>query len=90
MFSPRNREGLGAFKSLVIDASHAIYRYSAFGPTFGTGWDIFISNDANSDQYSRTDFGDDYSVPIGVQARYTILAGTYNFSPDDWEVFYLA
>ena len=33
--------------------------------------------------------GSSYSVPSGVQDKKTILAGTYKFTPDEVEVFYL-
>ena len=69
---------------------NAIYRYSGSGPTFGHGYDIHIADNANSNRYSYTGFGDSYSVPGEVQDSVTILAGTYYFKPDDWEVFYLA
>jgi len=88
IFSLRNKEGLGPFKSLVENPSQAIYRYSGYGPVFGHG-DIFIANNANSNQRSYTDFGDSYNVSSGVQGWRTILAGTHYFKPDDWEVFYL-
>ena len=70
--------------------SFAIYRHSSFGPTFGFGHDIYISNNANSNTGSYSDFGQysDYSLPSGVQNKYTILAGTRNFTPDEVEVFY--
>ena len=67
--------------------SRAIYKYSGYGPTFGH--DIRIYNNANSNTYSYAYFGNSYSVPSGVQDKKTILAGTYNFSPDEVEVFYL-
>ena len=93
IFSLRNKEGLGPFKSMVKSQSSAIYRGSNYGPTFGGGWDIFIANNANSNTKSYTNFGHSnsyyYSVPSGVQDRQTILAGTYNFTPDEVEVFYL-
>ena len=89
IFSLHNKEGLGPFKSLVTDPSTAIYRDLAQGPSFG--WcDICIENNANNNTESRTNFGDSYSVPSGVKNELTILAGTRLFSPDDWEVFYLA
>ena len=71
--------------------SYAIYRISGYGPTFGAGRDIYISNNANSNTNSDTNFGNgnSYSVPSGVQSKYTILAGTSNFTPDEVEVFYL-
>ena len=91
IYSLRNKEGLGPFKSNVANPSRAIYRHSSHGPTFGYGYDIYIANNANSNTDSYAQFGqyDDYSVPSGVQSKYTILAGTHNFSPDEVEVFYL-
>ena len=89
IFSLRNREGLGPFKSMVTNSTYAIYRNSGYGPTFGRGWDIHIADYANSNTQSHTNFGHSYSVPSGVQNRYTILAGTHLFTPDEVEVFYL-
>ena len=76
---------------MVNRPTFAIYRGSSYGPTFGGGYDIYISNNANSNTNSYTDFGqrNSYSVPSGVQSKYTILAGTRNFTPDEVEVFYL-
>ena len=88
IFSLINKEGLAPFKSMVKIPSRAIYRDSSYGPTFG-GHDIYISNNANSNTNSYTDFGFSYSVPSGVQDRKTILPGTYRFTPDEVEVFYL-
>jgi len=70
--------------------SDAIYRHLNEGPTFGRGYDIRIDNIAKSSSaHSYTNFGFSYSVPSKVQDRKTILAGTYEFSPDEVEVFYL-
>ena len=76
---------------MVVRPSHSIYKNPSYGPTFGTGYDIYIANNANSNTYSYTDFGqyNDYSVPSRVQDKYTILAGTRYFTPDEVEVFYL-
>ena len=76
---------------MVKNPSRAIDRHSSYGPTFGGGHDIYISNNANSNTASYTDFGqyNYYSVPSGVQDQYKILAGTRNFTPDEVEVFYL-
>ncbi|XP_078382281.1 uncharacterized protein LOC144664960 [Oculina patagonica] len=89
IFSLRNKEGLGPFKSMVKKPQYAIYRNSGYGPTFGGGHDIYIADNANSNTKSYTAFGSHYSVPSGVQSSSTILAGTKYFTPDDWEVFYL-
>ena len=74
---------------MVTNPLHAIYRGSSYGPTFGGGHDIHIANNANSNTNSFTYFGYYYSAPSGVQDRKTILAGTYKFTPDEVEVFYL-
>ena len=65
----------------------AIYRWSGSGPWFG--YDIDIANNANSNSHSHARLGSYYPAPAAVQDRYTILAGTEYFSPDEVEVFYL-
>ena len=74
---------------MVAKPQFAIYRRSNGGPAFGGGHDIYISDNANRNKRSHAArFGHSYNVPGGVKYRYTILAGTRNFSPNDWEVFY--
>ena len=71
----------------------AIYRHPNRGPMFGVGPDIYIANNANSDlgnKRSFTNLQQSYMVPSGVKDPHTILAGTFFFTPDDYEVFYLA
>ena len=91
LFSLRNEEGLAPFKSMVKRPSYAIYRHLSYGPLFGTGHDIYIADNANSNRNSHANFGYDnvYSVPSGVQNKQTLLAGSNPFTPDEWEVFYL-
>ena len=76
---------------MVTRPSNAIYKHSSCGPTFGGVYDIYIANNANSNTNSYSAFGESnyYSVPSGVQNKYTILAGTRYFTPDEVEVFYL-
>ena len=74
---------------MVTYPPYAIYRGSSYGPIFGSGHDIYIANNANSNTKSTANFGHSYSVPSGVKDKTTILAGTYNFTPDEVEVFYL-
>ena len=69
--------------------TYAIYCGSGYGPTFGGGWDIHIANNASSNKDSYTDFGTTYYLPSGVKAWRTNLAGSFYFSPDEVEVFYL-
>ena len=87
IFSISNKEELDPFASEVRSPDYAIYRRSWSGPSFG--YDIYIDNNANSSSSSRAGLGFDYPVPAAVQDKYTILAGTRRFSPDEVEVFYL-
>ena len=90
IFSLINKEGLAPFKSMAKRPERAIYRNGGYGPTFGGGYDIRISHNANSNTNSYTNFqNSNYHIPGGVQNRLTILAGSYKFTPDEVEVFYL-
>lgn len=90
IFSLSNKEGLEPFKALVKEQASAIYTHPNSGPTFGRGNDIRIASNANGYNNSYTNFGWSYHVPDGVKDKQTILAGTYNFCPDEVEVFYLS
>ena len=90
IFSLLDKEGLAPFKSMVTNTSFSVYRGSSCGPTFGRGHDIYIADNANQNPNSYTNFGTSYSLPNNVTDRYTILAGTRYFSPDEVEVFYVA
>ena len=72
--------------------AQSIYSHSSYGPTFGGGHDIYISNYASSNSKSQTDLGWTYSPPSGYRydstfAR-TFLAGSRSFTPDEVETFY--
>ena len=71
----------------VSRPDRAIYRSSGSGPCFGI--DIYIVNNANSNGLSFASLGWVYPAPAAVQDPNTILAGTFRFSPDEVEVFYL-
>ena len=89
IFSLNNNEGLAPFVSKVKIgySGMAIYRWSYYGPRFGS--DVFITDNADSNSNSRARLGNYYSVPPAVQDERTVLAGTWYFSPDEMEVFYL-
>ena len=92
IFSLRNKEDLSPFKAPLKDENtpYAIYAENSYGPTFGAGWDIYISNDAASNTNSYTNFNIYYQAPSGqVNDTSTILAGTYYFQPSEIEVFYM-
>ena len=87
IFSISNKEELDPFVSEVRRPDRAIYRSSGSGPAFGL--DIIIANNVNSNSRSYAGLGSYYPAPAAVQDPDTILAGTFRFSPDEVEVFYL-
>ena len=87
IFSISNKEELDPFVSEVRRPDWAIYRWPGYGPMFGLG--IYIANNANNNSRSLARLGRSYPAPAAVQDPNTILAGTFHFSPDEVEVFYL-
>ncbi|KAL9963147.1 hypothetical protein ACROYT_G032322 [Oculina patagonica] len=94
LFSLVNKPG---WKPLKLDQngnsySHSIYSCSSYGPTFGGGHDFYIESYASSNYDSYTYLGHTYSPPpgysYGSSEAMSFLAGTYNFQPDEVEVFY--
>ena len=70
----------------------SIYCGPGYGPIFGGGGDILISNYASSNSNSYSNLGHTYSPLSGysytsIFAK-TFLAGSYNFTPDEVETFY--
>ena len=72
--------------------AHSIYCSSGYGPTFGGGHDIYISNYASSKSNSYSNLGYTYSPPSGYSYdsifAQTFLAGSHSFTPDEVETFY--
>ncbi|XP_068704295.1 sperm receptor for egg jelly-like [Montipora foliosa] len=96
LFSLRNKPGWAPTK-LPQTGPHSsnresIYDCNTYGPTFGAGHAIFISNLASSGTSSCSDIGWTYSPPAGhaYQSTFaqTFLAGTRYFRPTEVEVFY--
>ena len=68
----------------------AVFRFDKLGPIFGYS-DIFISNNAASNNDSFTYCGRNYPLPPGYSLsgpNCTFYAGSYKFTPTDIEVFY--
>ena len=72
----------------------AIYNYYGnYGPTFGGGYDLYIPDDCHTTN-GYSELGHTYRPPNGYghvtwQAR-NVLAGSYRFRCDEYEVFYQA
>ena len=63
----------------------AVWFESCWGPVFGEGFDLAISNDANRNTESHSYLGRTYQCPRG-QPR-TFFTGSTNFVVTDYEVF---
>ena len=81
------------FFILIAYAVFTLFIYSGFGPTFGRGRDLHISSNANLNTGCFTNFGYTYKPPPGYTPgaanTQALLAGTYDFTPSEVEVFYL-
>ena len=76
----------------VNTPNHAIHSSPTWGPTFGGGHDLHISDNCHVNTISYSNLGNTYKLPTGYvhgtdQAR-SLLAGTRNFKVDEYEVFY--
>ena len=92
LFSVKNANGSKMIK-LANDGpnQYSIFDYAPYGPTFGGGHDMHISNNCNSVTTSYSNLGHSYSPPLGYtygssQAK-SFLAGTHQFQVVEIEVF---
>ena len=89
IFSLKNSEALPPFKCLATDKTKAIYKGFDSGPSFGEA--PFFKIHGNHAQNSQAVIDDPYSPPKEVDKKDLVLAGTRGlFTPDNYEVFYLA
>ncbi|XP_044167035.1 uncharacterized protein LOC114949488 isoform X1 [Acropora millepora] len=93
IYSLYNVKGFSPVKLQIKSGrqKYAIYSCSSFGPSFGGGTDIYISNNAASNRISHTYCSHTYHLPPGYSSSgYScrFYAGSYKFTPTDIEVFY--
>ena len=97
IFSLSNNDNLPPFKSFLRKGKESIFRDSSFGAIFGFGHpihgrDLSISNNADTEDTSFSDFGCSYTLPKGYVAKSdkarSLLAGRFRFTPTELEVFY--
>lgn len=62
---------------------NSVYHNGSYGATFGGGHDIYLVNNCNTSNQSYTALGNSYAAPQDNN----LLAGTYNFTVSDYEVF---
>ena len=71
---------------LVQDHENAMYCNASYGPTFGSGHDIHVADDANGNTNSYTNLGHTYQLPAGQSAE-TFFTGARNFQAAEVEVY---
>ena len=90
LFSLYNNDGYNPVKLTQYQSQqNAMYHCHNYGPTFGGGHDIHISDNAMSNSGSYTYCGYTYSVPSGYSGGNCVFyTGGQHFTPTDIEVFY--
>jgi hypothetical protein len=86
IFTLKNPSGTEAMKFSLSQPQYAIYCNSAYGPTFGSGHDIYVANNSDANVSSYTNFGTGYVNYTGREGR-TVFTGAYNFRVKEIEVF---
>ena len=70
---------------------YAIHGYSSYGPIFGNGHDIFVSDSSNANEYSGSNFGWTYQLPKNITFESTeaqsYLAGSFRWKTTEIEVY---
>ena len=92
LFSLKNKDNLPPFKVPVYqNHQKAICSGPSWGPTFGGGNDLYISDNSHANQRSFTNFGHTYPPPAGyvygTPQTQSLLAGSYHFTPNEVEIF---
>ena len=93
LFSLKNRDNQ-PYKMRTVDKypHNAINHASSYGPTFGGGFDLYIADNCDKNINSYSKLGVTYQTPAGyitgAPETHSLLAGSFNFKVDEYEVFY--
>jgi len=88
LFTLANTHGIQPTTYLAVvgtNRTNTIYCSATYGPTFGSGHDIYISDNANSNTDSYSAFPNTYGDTTGK--GYATFAGQNNFQVADIEVY---
>ena len=93
LFSLKNHHNQSFKSDIYRHRGNAIYGNTSYGPTFGGGHDLYLSNQCHLNTNSFTNVGHTYRPPLGYNYTSTharsVLAGSYHFRCHEYEVFYL-
>jgi hypothetical protein len=91
IFSLRRSGNSNKERFNVTQPTYAIYSYSSYGPTFGGGHDIYVSDSSNTNGNSNSDLGYFYQLPknitYGSTEAKSYLAGSSNWKTTEIEVY---
>lgn len=83
IFSLKNYQGSGYFKRDITNSYYATYSYYYYGPTFGSGHDIYVANYANRNYNS----GFSCRSYLVSNCNNYVWTGSNNFCADEIEVY---
>ena len=92
IFSLVNPSNVPLLIPIKAAGTNGIYGSSSYGPAFGGGHDIKISDNSNANSSSYSNLGHGYDFKLyasGSNEAKSFLAGSYNFQTTDIEVFQL-
>ena len=81
------------YKLKNANSNQGVYCHTSYGPTFGGGHDIYISNNPSSDNSCYSNYGHSYEskgLSYSTTQAQSHLAGSYNFKVLEIEVFQLS
>jgi len=83
LFLLRSPRGGAPDKWKSQSGNSATYNLMNYGPTYGSGHDLYLCDNCNSSTTSYSNFGHSYASPKDN----AMLTGAYNFMVKDYEVF---
>jgi hypothetical protein len=91
IFSLRRSGNSNKERFNVTQPTYAFYSHSSYGPTFGGGHDIYVSDSSNTNENSYSNFGYYYQLPKNITRGSTearnYLAGSYIWKTTEIEVY---
>lgn len=89
LFLLTNANGNQPTKFPYNNNGHAFYNHQNYGPTFGNGHDLYVSNQSNANNSSYCNMTGIYSYPNSLGLGQATFTGTHNFQTTEVEVFKL-
>jgi hypothetical protein len=91
IFSLRRSGNSNKERFNVTNPDYAIYSYYWYGPTFGGGNDIYVSDNSNKNSNSYSNFVHSYQLPQNLTSwsdeAKNYLAGSYTWQTTEIEVY---